>query len=299
MKRMKILLAIDSSPASKAAASEVAARPWPPATTFEVLNVVDPSYVPSAAIDDLARHSAAVVQETASRLVARGLAATPNVLRGHPQSAIVDRAREMAASLVVVGSHNTSGIERFLLGSVASAVVRHATCSVEVVRAREEYSGGTKILLATDGSPSSLAAARSIAQRPWPAGTEIRVLTALELSLTMLQSTLEPPFLNSETMELQRAEAMKRAEDAVQSAEGILAGAGLRTSESISVLIESPKQIILEEAKEWGADLIVVGSHGRSGLDRFLLGSVSEAVAMHAPCSVEIIRSADSKETPK
>jgi len=53
-----------------------------------------------------------------------------------------------------------------------------------------------------------------------------------------------------------------------------------------------PKVVIIDDAKKWGADLIVVGSHGRTGLDRFLLGSVSEAVARHAACSVEIVRAA-------
>ena len=54
--------------------------------------------------------------------------------------------------------------------------------------------------------------------------------------------------------------------------------------------VASPKEIILQEAAEWPADLIVLGSHGNSGLTRFLLGSTSEAVATHAPCSVEVIR---------
>ena len=48
--------------------------------------------------------------------------------------------------------------------------------------------------------------------------------------------------------------------------------------------------MILEEAREWGADLIVVGSHGRRGLERFLLGSVADSIAIHAECSVEVIR---------
>jgi nucleotide-binding universal stress UspA family protein len=51
-----------------------------------------------------------------------------------------------------------------------------------------------------------------------------------------------------------------------------------------------PKELILKEASDWGAHLIVLGSHGRRGLDRLLLGSVSEAIAAHAPCSVEVIR---------
>jgi nucleotide-binding universal stress UspA family protein len=51
-----------------------------------------------------------------------------------------------------------------------------------------------------------------------------------------------------------------------------------------------PRAFILDEAKAWGADLIVLGSHGRHGLDRLLMGSVSESVALYAHCSVEVVR---------
>jgi nucleotide-binding universal stress UspA family protein len=57
------------------------------------------------------------------------------------------------------------------------------------------------------------------------------------------------------------------------------------------VIDGSPKQVIIEEAERWGADLIVVGCHGWGPVKRFLLGSVSQAVTVHAPCSVEIVRS--------
>jgi nucleotide-binding universal stress UspA family protein len=83
---------------------------------------------------------------------------------------------------------------------------------------------------------------------------------------------------------------MERAEDAIDSARTTLEAAGLTTSESVSVLVASPKEIILQEAAEWPADWIVLGSNGHGALDRFLLGSTSEAVATHAPCSVEVIR---------
>ena len=83
---------------------------------------------------------------------------------------------------------------------------------------------------------------------------------------------------------------MKLAQDAVASAVRILEKSFANISESISVLLERPHTLILKEARDWNADLIVMGSHGRQGADRFLLGSVSEAVATHAHCSVEIIR---------
>jgi nucleotide-binding universal stress UspA family protein len=56
------------------------------------------------------------------------------------------------------------------------------------------------------------------------------------------------------------------------------------------VLLGGPRSVIIDEADKWGADLIVVGSHGHRGFERFLLGSVSEGVARHAHCSVEVIR---------
>jgi nucleotide-binding universal stress UspA family protein len=147
-----------------------------------------------------------------------------------------------------------------------------------------------KLVLATDGSESSTRAARSIAARPWPAGSEIRVLTSVEMILPPARALLEPPFIDAEFIEAARVDAMKRAESAIASAREILSPSGLKPSESISVLLETPQAIILKEAADWGADLIVVGSHGHGALDRFLLGSVSEAVAMHAECSVEVIR---------
>jgi nucleotide-binding universal stress UspA family protein len=96
--------------------------------------------------------------------------------------------------------------------------------------------------------------------------------------------------MDNQQLELQREEAMKRAEAAVASAVEILSKAFPKVSESISVLLNGPKAVIIEEADKWGADLIVVGSHGHRGIERFLLGSVSEGVALHAKCSVEVIR---------
>jgi nucleotide-binding universal stress UspA family protein len=93
-------------------------------------------------------------------------------------------------------------------------------------------------------------------------------------------------------MEDLRGEAMRRAEQALMAAEQIVVDAGLPESSTVAVPVATPQELILKEAADWGADLIVLGSHGRRGFSRFLLGSVSEAVASHAPCSVEVIRQA-------
>jgi len=289
---MKILLAIDSSSASDAAVREIAARPWPAASTVEVLTVVERAHLwaPVAGLDDeISRRATDYVEQVAEELRATGLTVTSVVLLGDPKAVIVEHADKSGADLVVVGSHGHGALEQFLLGSVARAVVRFACCAAEVVRASERTRWERmRVLLATDGSESAQLAAQSIAENPWPAGTEVRILSVVEFSLPW-QATIEPPIDTSE-METLREHAMKHAQDAILSAEQPISDAGLKTEESVSVLVAAPKEIILEEAKEWGADLIVVGSHGHNGITRFLLGSVSEAIATRATCSVEVIR---------
>jgi nucleotide-binding universal stress UspA family protein len=140
------------------------------------------------------------------------------------------------------------------------------------------------ILLATDGSPYSEAAIREVAGRTWPAGSEVKVL-----------SVFEPPFAPTAdalyTSSDYFAEAEKKARAAVDEAVSALEA---REDKALKVTPEvasgSAKKVIVDVAEEWGADLIVVGSHGYPALKRLLLGSVSQALALHAPCSVEIVR---------
>jgi nucleotide-binding universal stress UspA family protein len=93
----------------------------------------------------------------------------------------------------------------------------------------------------------------------------------------------------SARVELEGSNLYKQASEAIERAMAILRDGG-EFEITMEIVEGSPKRVILDEAERWGADLIVVGSHGRRGLQRFLLGSVSQAVALHAPCSVEIVR---------
>jgi len=284
---MKLLVAVDSSSASTFAAREAAARLWPAGTTVHVICVVEPFFGWSAPdLEEALRQSAEqTVQCAAGYFIQAGLETTTAVLTGDPKTLIVDEAAEWCADFVIIGAHSTYGVIQFLLGGVARAVARLAACSVEISRSRPGPEP-LKILLATDGSECSKAATRSIAQRPWPAGTAFRILSVVEPSAPLLR----PAYFSPEAMEELRGKDMQRAQAAVSSAESILCGAGIEASSTVAVPVATPKEMILSEAAEWEADLIVVGSHGRRGVNRFLLGSVSEAVALHANCSVEIIR---------
>ncbi len=281
---MRILLAVDSVEIGDLAVRQFRERPWPGGAGVEVLCVVDPGYeVPHVMerAQDMANDAAARIREC-------GLAASALTMTGDPKELIVERASGTNADFVMLGSHEIIGRRRFLLGSVAKSVLRTAPCSVEIVRSFGDAAPGSrplKVLLAADESEYSRTATRSVASRPWPAGTEVRVLSVVEMTIPMFYV----PYSEG-SVEALRAAAMTRAQDAIRDAERTLADAGLSTSESLSVLLSGPKTIILDEAESWGADLIVVGSHGRRGINRLLLGSTSEAVAMHAHCSVEVIR---------
>ena len=146
-----------------------------------------------------------------------------------------------------------------------------------------------KILLAIDGSPCSGTAVAEVARRPWPEDSQLRVVSVVEPPGAL---TAEPYMGVAGYFE--EVERLKRqqAEEVLARAGGILrAGAGTaQMGVATEALSGSPKRTIVEEAENWGADLIVVGSHGYHTWERMLLGSVSQSVAAHALCSVEIVR---------
>lgn len=146
-----------------------------------------------------------------------------------------------------------------------------------------------KILLAVDGSPCSETAVNEVARRPWPEDSQIRVLAVVEPPGAL---TAEPYVgVAGYFEEVERLKRRQAEEALARAAEVLRAGAGTaRAGLATEALTGLPKRAIVEEAERWGADLIVVGSHGYQTWERMLLGSVSQSVAAHALCSVEIVR---------
>lgn len=144
-----------------------------------------------------------------------------------------------------------------------------------------------KILLAIDGSSCSDEAIEEIGRRLWPEGSKIKVLTAFELPLppTPEAWALPPSYLE----DMDRS-ARKHAQAIVERAVARLKSKLDAAVVDGEFLPGSPRTVILDEAESWGADLIVVGSHGYRAWERFLLGSVSQSVVSHAKCSVEVVR---------
>jgi nucleotide-binding universal stress UspA family protein len=139
-----------------------------------------------------------------------------------------------------------------------------------------------KILLAVDHSKFSDAAVRSVVNRANPKDTEVRIVNVPEM----------PTHLEGETfyggIDAAFEREAKRSKALIAKISQVLRAKGFKVS--VASGGGDPRQTIIDVAAKWKADLIVLGSHGRSGLNRFLMGSVSEAVARHAPCSVEIVR---------
>ncbi len=296
---MRVLLAIDESRGGHAVVSETLSRLWPVGTSFCVVNIVDLrhwSEMP-ALVEDARKAGQRLVKQASERLKNAGLEVSTDVRVGFPDKAINKYAQEWDADLVMVGSRGLNDVTRFLLGSVAQAVLRDAPCSVEIVRqARAPEQGSVppmRVLVATDGSTCSAMAVRSVAKLPWPKGTQVRVVTAVQLvapEALHLSSSLAPEYPTALLKEIWK-EAEVQAGEALIEARKMLQAAGLQVSIYQSTPACEPRAVILEEAAKWDANLIVVGSHGRHGMDRLLMGSVSEAVAFHANCSVEVVRS--------
>jgi len=203
------------------------------------------------------------------------------LLSGVPWSAIMDAAEDPAIDLLVVGTHGRTGLARVLLGSVTEKVVRHAPCSVLVVRPDSKVAPFDHVLCATDFSESSRHAmqlAGTLAQR---GGHGITLLHVLEVPGGYTGEP-HPPGLYRQ---LDRASAavLDRWGSELRAVTDVPAQTRTRVgyagAQTLAAIDADPT-----------IDLVVVGTHGRTGLTRILLGSVAEKVIRHARCPVLVAR---------
>jgi nucleotide-binding universal stress UspA family protein len=144
-----------------------------------------------------------------------------------------------------------------------------------------------KVLLAIDGSPHSEAAISAVTHRPWPKGTAVEILTVLHAPAPVM---IDPALVIAAVHAEQIAEQRHRATTLVDSAGKQIARASPDVTITTQILEGNPKDVIVEEARTWRADLIVLGSHGYGRFRRMVLGSVAGAVVANAPCSVHVAR---------
>jgi nucleotide-binding universal stress UspA family protein len=293
---MKVLLATDGSRCSEVAVELVAGLDWPEGTTIRIVTALDTvrlagpwATMAGFGLGDLEQSLLDELEETlddAEALLAPvGVIVERQVLLGRPSAAIVEQARDLDADLIVVGSRGQGPIRTMLLGSVSAEVIDHAPCPVLVARTQAL----TKVLLAHDGSDLARAAEELLLAIPALASLPVEVLSVVRTHEPSAD-TLAPSTLGR-SLEVygEAVEESRRHHEDVARAAAERLGTDGRTV-SWSVRTGDPARAIVDEAQARAADLVAMGTHGRTGLDRLVLGSVARNVLTHAHCSVLVVR---------
>ena len=299
--RMKILIAYDGSTCANAALADLkraglpprdvdarvvsVAEVWmppPPPSSYELFEADHDLYAAAELQERYGKSSAAVAEAFEMALAAcervrkdfPGWKVEADASLGSPARALLVRADDWEPDLIVIGSHGRTALGRFILGSVSQKVLAEARCSVRIARrlnAPDDYP--VQLVLGLDETPDAKLAAGAVAARKWLPGSSVKLVTAIE------------PFHMYGTEPAVRA---ARVRDLHRDAEIRLREAGL----SVTSLIKEgdPKRVLIEAALKYSADCIFIGARGYSFLERFLIGSVSNAVAARAHCSVEVTR---------
>lgn len=285
---MKVLFATDGSAEDQQARHFVAAARWPAATQIELFGVIAP--VPLAVtgelIDRNVRDFEHELDFLATSLPQRDCVVTWRYAVGQPAEMIAARAREMEADLIIVGNRGRGPLATSVLGSVSAGVIDRAPCPVLVARRAQVE----RIVLADDGSVGAATAAALVDEWPIFGGAAVHIVTVVDVGRP-LSASEEAPMLYSagerlyiESLDEERARARETVALRVKALKS-----RPRTVKT-SVREGDAADQILAAAHDVAADLIVVGSRGRTGLARFFAGSVARRVLVGAKCSVLIAR---------
>jgi len=301
---MRILVATDGSECAGVAVDLVAALDWPAESTIHVVEAVASGMavfggpwppaqpVDTTAIDDDIRKQAERNLETAAeRLAGPGRSVETAVATGRAADVILALADQTDADLIVLGSRGHGTLKTMLLGSVSAEVVDHAHAPVLVARSPSV----DRVVFAWDGSSCAEKAARVLTDWGPFANAEVHVLSVADA---------EPPWWveTGIVSEEAAAEAYEEAAEPSRHQHDQLAQdmADRLREAGLKVVPErcdgDPAAQIVRVAQSQEADLVVMGTHGRSGLARLLVGSVARNVLLHASCSVLVVREQGADE---
>jgi nucleotide-binding universal stress UspA family protein len=290
---MRVLLAVDGSTASDRAAALVANLSWPVGSTIRVLTAYpgtaamfsEPGLVMAADViqeteDAMAAEARRMVEEAARKFSGPDISVETQVLRERAATAILDEAARNV-DLIVLGNRGRGPFESAVLGSVCAEVVNASDRPVLVAR-RDRIK---RVLLGVDGSDDSAAAVEVVRRWSILHGARVYVLSVAdadpEWNPWLQGADMREAHVAGKAYLHGRHEALAK-----DTASGLLS-AGIQAEYSIQD--GSPSHRLVETAVNWDADLIVVGHHSRSGLQRLLVGSVARSVLYHAPCSVLVV----------
>ncbi len=289
---MRILLAVDASVDSRNAARFITHFAEPP--DLSVLKVLDIGALQQAYHPGRPEGSFEAYRREVSQAAERVLHETRDELSpscrtlrliadsGDPAESIIQTAEEERSELIVVGHRGMTATSAFLLGGVSQKVATYAPCSVLVVK--QPTPALHRVLLAVDGSEWSNKAVEFLATVPLKAPLKLAVVTVWSSPPSEPRSPETGSAESSEGVSAMRV----RDENLLQEV-----ATRFRTGPyevRTEWLHGDPATAILETAGRSQAELVVVGARGLKGIKRFLLGSVSQKVLTHAPCSVLILR---------
>jgi len=311
---MKILIGYDGSDCAEAALDDLMraglpesaeahimsiAEVWlppPPPSSYEIVEEARKAHSQAELQRDFAKHcpaakdALALAQRACERVQTKfpKWKVTADSSCGSPAWELVAKADQWKPDLIVVGSHGRTALGRFVLGSVSQRVLTEAYCSVRIARGRvEEPDCPVRIIVGTDGSEPSDEALRSVSARKWPAKSEVKVVLVDDPLAPNFLEKIIPPL--EKMMEEDRREERAWVEKISAHSLDILRAADIKVT--CVVREGDPKRELCKAAEDWGADCIFVGSAGFSNrFERFVLGSISAAVAARAHCSVEVVR---------
>jgi nucleotide-binding universal stress UspA family protein len=292
---MNVLVATDGSKYGQWGLNWVAKLPFVERPCVMALHVLDSAafrlpFRTKLEMQRMEAHSARTLRKAKQQLASLKLKGTAREEQGAVAPTILKRAPKRDG-LLVVGSQGLDALDRFMLGSVSTKLIHHATCPVLVVKG--EAAPLQRITLATDGSDASAKALAFVLTKFQPdrsTGKGGRVPIHMSVIHVVAPSPLAPitikyamPWIKDPELKLKKA-GRRLVEQSVRK----LIEAGF-TAEPLCQS-GNPAEKIMKAASKQHADLIVMGAKGLAAIDRFLLGSVSTRVVQHANCAVLVVR---------
>jgi nucleotide-binding universal stress UspA family protein len=269
-KILRILAPCDGSPESEeafAAMMPIVRADHPEVTVLYVFENPEASYDPPARL-----------AKSCHALRASGVDARLLTRDGKPAEEIVRLAKAQNMDLIVLSTHGRSGIARAVLGSVVEEVIRHAETPVLVTRPGAAIGDWKRMLVALDGSTRGEEILQDVIPLAW----------RLRASVELVRSAL-PPITMSGLGDVGGVQIVEDPMPYLKQMKAVLAEEGVDAE--VTALQGRAASSILSRAKENGASLLCLTTHGRTGFERILMGSVAEEVVRHAPCPVLIRRS--------
>jgi nucleotide-binding universal stress UspA family protein len=249
---------------------------------------VDGTIIDSGRDDASVKRARAVLDVAAGRALPFGIAALQRIVEGEPATGIIRVAHETACRLIVVGKHQGVGVQQLIIGSTTNAVLRASTLPVLTIGRSVSLRDGTRrcferVLVATDGSEASEAAVETAFRLP-PEDRE----TLIFCSVAKVAHVNDPKSDAPERDEPALGNRLSaRAETIAGRAQELALARGVAAESR--VLDGDPSEALVAAAVREQADLIILGSHGRRGIQRLLLGSVAETVVRAAPLPVLVV----------